>query len=190
MMNQDWDIKPRSKVCQKCQAPFADQKPYFTRLDFTKDGYQRMDSCEDCWASVDAKAGSHSAWKGIFRVPPPEPERGIKRETAESLLRSLMEDNDGSKRNTIYILAVMLERQRLLVDKETKVDKNGSRTLVDEHRKTGEVFVIPDPQLRLDQLDHVQQEVSLLLAGSEAPQVAANGGEAPAAPPAADAAES
>ncbi len=28
MINQEWDIKPRSMVCGKCQAPFADNQEY------------------------------------------------------------------------------------------------------------------------------------------------------------------
>ncbi len=34
---------------------------------------------------------------------------------------------------------------------------------IDEHMKTGEVFVIPDPQFRLNQLEQVRQEVAVLL---------------------------
>ena len=37
------------------------------------------------------------------------------------------------------------------------------RTLVYEHVKTGEVFVVPDPGLRLDQLEAVQTQVAALL---------------------------
>jgi hypothetical protein len=32
-----------------------------------------------------------------------------------------------------------------------------------EHVKTGEVFVIPDPQLRLEQIADVQQQIAGLL---------------------------
>ena len=35
--------------------------------------------------------------------------------------------------------------------------------LIYEHAKTGEVFVIPDPQLRLDQIEAVQNEVAAQL---------------------------
>ncbi len=46
----------------------------------------------------------------------------------------------------------------------------------------GETFVIPDPRLRLDQLEVVQQEVGAMLGvGAEAPAAPAPSAEAPAA---------
>jgi hypothetical protein len=35
--------------------------------------------------------------------------------------------------------------------------------LIYEHGATGDVFIVPDPQLRLDQLESVQNEVANLL---------------------------
>ena len=163
-MNQDWDIKPRSRVCQKCQADFVDHQPYFTWLSFTPEGYQRMDCCEPCSRSLPNDGSRHSSWKGIFKMPPPEPEKTIRRETAETLLRNLVANEATSSANVIYILAVMLERQRVLVEKEVRQREDGARILVYEHRKTGEAFLVRDPQLRLDQLDPVQAEVSAMLA--------------------------
>ena len=166
-MNQDWDIKPRSKACQLCSSTFVDRQPYFTALRFAAEGYTRTDCCEACWAKPESKAAGHSSWKGVFRLPPAEPERTVKKEAAESLLRGLLQKEEGTHRNAIYILAVMLERQRLFVEREVKVRDDGVRVRVYEHRKTGEVFLIPDPQLRLGQLEEVQKEVMALLAGSE-----------------------
>ena len=57
----------------------------------------------------------------------------------------------------------MLERKKLLKEIETKNAPDGQLTRIYEHTKTGEVFVIPDPQLRMDQIAQVQQEVAGLL---------------------------
>jgi hypothetical protein len=35
--------------------------------------------------------------------------------------------------------------------------------LIYEHGATGDVFIVPDPQLRLDELENVQNEVANLL---------------------------
>jgi len=35
--------------------------------------------------------------------------------------------------------------------------------LIYEHGATGDVFIVPDPQLRLDELENVQNEVADLL---------------------------
>ena len=179
-MTQDWDIKPLNKICLRCQAAFADHQRYWSMLAFGKEGYTRADFCEPCWQQATDKPPVHSAWQGVYRMPPPEPERSVKKETAESLLRGLIAQSDASNRNVIYILAVMLERQRLLVEREVRPQADGSRVLVYEHRKTADVFLVPDPQLRLDQLDQVQAEVMALITASEAAAAAA---AAPGAPP-------
>jgi hypothetical protein len=56
----------------------------------------------------------------------------------------------------------MLERKRVL--KQIKADQTEDRpVLIYEHAKTGDVFIVPDVRLRLDEIEHVQQEVSQLL---------------------------
>ena len=75
-----------------------------------------------------------------------------------------METDDPSKRNVIFILAVMLERRRILVEKEVQMPEGtGMKIRVYEHKQTGESFVVPDPQLRLKEIESVQMEVMELL---------------------------
>jgi hypothetical protein len=59
-------------------------------------------------------------------------------------------------------LAVMLERKRLLKVKE-QMTRDEKRIFIYEQPKTGDIFTIPDPNLRLDQLEHVQKDVADLL---------------------------
>jgi hypothetical protein len=165
-MAQDWDIKPREEACAGCQTPFADEQAYFSALVFDTNGYKRADYCEKCWLAKDEETVlPYSMWQGVYRMPAPEPEEPLKKETAETLLRKLMEDDDPTKANVIYILAVMLERNRLLVERDIQKNENGTLIRVYEHRKTGETFLVPDPRLRLDQLETVQQEVIAMLGG-------------------------
>lgn len=185
-MSQDWNIKPRGAACGACQKPFEDGQTYVTRLVFEGIDYTRDDYCDPCWSVEAAKKPRYSSWKGVFKVPPPEPERRVRKETAESLLRELLEQDTAARKNAIYILAVMLERQRVLVEREIRTSEGGERLVVYEHRKTGETFVLVDPQLKLTEIEPVQQEIMELLAGRGADGVPA---EAPAAPvPAAEAA--
>ena len=123
-----------------------------------------------CWQAAAGQEPRFSSWKGVFRVPPPEPDHRVKKETAETLLRELIARNDLSRKSTVYILAVMLERQRVFVERDVRTNDDGSRVIVYEHRKTGETFVIPDPQLRLTELEPVQREVAALLAGGSPPE--------------------
>ena len=81
------------------------------------------------------------------------------------MLRQFMETEDPTRQNAIFILAVMLERRRILVERDMKTREDGLKVRFYEHRKTGEIFVVPDPGLRLDELEQVQQEVITLLGG-------------------------
>ncbi|MBI2441669.1 MAG: hypothetical protein HYV35_09895 [Lentisphaerae bacterium] len=164
MINQDWDIKPRAALCGKCQTPFADGQEYISRLTFGTAGYERLDCCAACWTALTDTVQALSVWHGVFEMPPPPPPEPIKKETAESLLRALLEKNDPARGNVVFILAVMLERRRLLAEREVQRQDGGKIVRVYEHRRTGDTFIITDPQLRLDQIAQVQAEVMALLA--------------------------
>ena len=93
-----------------------------------------------------------------------------------------METDDPATRNVIFILAVMLERRRILVEKEVQMPEGtGQKIRVYEHKQTGESFVVPDPQLKLKEIETVQREVMELLG------ISPSAGKAAAAPAAAPA---
>ena len=164
-MSTDWDIRPRNESCDGCDQAFADRQAYHSALIFGENGYARQDYCAACWQRVDQAESLQGRWQGIFRLPAPPPEEALKRETAESLLRRFMEEEDETRGNVIYILAVMLERKRLLIERSVQDREDGSIVRIYEHRRSGETFVIPDPGLDLDQLEGVQTEVVELLGG-------------------------
>ena len=158
----EWDIQSRSENCTACRQPFADKAAYHTLLSFTTGGYTRRDLCPACFATA-SRDGVFSYWLGEFRTPPPPPPEPIQKETAETLLRKLVESTDPNHAAARYILAVMLERKRILRHRETTAGEQGAELLVYEHGRTGESFTIPDPHLRLDQLEEVQRQVADLL---------------------------
>ncbi len=164
-MAQEWDIKPRGTACSECATEFEDRQAYFSALLHGDSGYARSDFCRECWERRESDLSAYSAWQGIFMLPPPKEEEALKKETAESLLRKLMEEIEEDKIGIIYILAVMLERKRILEEKDVQVGDDGSVLRVYEHKKTGETFLIPDPQLELDKLEVVQQQVIDTLGG-------------------------
>jgi hypothetical protein len=69
---------------------------------------------------------------------------------------------DPANANACYVLAAMLERKKILKQIQTE-ERDRGRVLIYEHVKNGDVFVVPDPQLHLDQLEPVQNEVARLL---------------------------
>jgi hypothetical protein len=163
----EWNIQSRASACQSCKKTFADKEEFHTLLFDAKDGYERLDICQECWnqqfsqGAVDRK-GFISYWQSQYQVPPAAPPEPIQRETAETLLRKLLEQNDPAHAAARYILAAMLERKRLLKVK-AQLSRDGQRVFVYEHPKTGDLFQIPDPNLQLHQLDAVQKDVLHLL---------------------------
>ena len=131
-----------------------------------------MDICTGCYTKQFAEArdqrGFVSHWQGVYEAPPAVAPDAIRKDTAEDLLRKLVELNDPRYRAASYILAVMLERKRLLRVKE-QLRQGGSRTFIYEQPKTGDIFTIPDPDLQLDQLEAVQRMVGDLLEHGIAP---------------------
>lgn len=161
-MAQDWEIKARGHACAGTGEPFVDGQSLVSCLLHTPEGYERRDYSESGWASA-PRDQIVSFWKTRYEAPPPPAPEALKKETAESLLRHFMAKEDYSRVNAIYILAVMLERKRVLAEKDVQFREDGTKIRIYEHKKTGEVFTIPDPQLKLNELDSVQREVEELL---------------------------
>jgi len=162
----EWNIQSRARACVACGRSFVDQETYHTLLTEEKSELQRVDLCQTCWAkqfgegSRDRK-GFISYWHGVYEAPPP-PSEPIQKETAETLLRKLIALNDARYIPAGYILAVMLERKRLLKVKE-QITREGRRVFIYEQPKTGDLFTIIDPNLQLNQLENVQRDVAALL---------------------------
>ena len=162
----DWNIQSRAAACESCSRPFDDKQPLHTLLFDERAELRRMDICENCWQTqfsegARERKGFISHWQTVFVAPVPIAEP-IQKDTAETLLRKLIEQNDPQHAPAGYILAVMLERKRILKVKEQFV-RDGQRVFIYEHPKTGDVFTIADPNLRLDQLEQVQRDVAQLL---------------------------
>lgn len=161
----EWNIQGRGHGCEECGKPFADKESYHTLLVDENAEFRRSDVCVACWqgkfADAQTRSGFISHWQGAYEAPAPVTE-AIQKETAETLLRKLIELNDPQYIPAGFILAVMLERKRILKVKEQLV-RDGQRVFIYEQPKTGDVFTITDPNLRLDQLEQVQRDVAALL---------------------------
>jgi hypothetical protein len=176
----EWNIQSRASACEACARPFAGQQSLHTLLfDERAEQLRRMDVCEACWQSqfsdgARERKGFISHWQGIYEAPPAAVD-AIQKETAETLLRKLIEQNDPRYAPAGYILAVMLERKRILKVKE-QIVRDGKRVFIYEQPRTGDVFTIADPALHLDQLETVQRDVAALLEQGLNPNAPAQSG--------------
>ncbi len=163
----DWKIRSRSHECEACKVKFNDEQVYHTLLFAERKEHQRVDVCRDCWDEqyghgASDRKGFISHWSGIFHVPPPPPPEPLQKESADTALTKLVELGNQEYEPICFILSAMLERKRLLKVREEFRDE-GKRGFVYENPKTGDVFTIRDPELKLDELQDVQRDVALLL---------------------------
>ena len=156
----DWPIKPRADACAMTNRPFVEGEQFYTLLFREGNGFRREDLSEEAWATRNENIRPFSFWKARYDAPPATPPEALPKENAEELLRRFLSEH--AQPNACYVLAVMLERKRVLKQIKAEETENG-RVLIYEHAKNGDVFIVPDVQLRLDELEALQNEVAHLL---------------------------
>src|SRR5437667_9330041 len=156
----DWPIKQRSEICNATQRPFAPGEVFYTLLYREGDGFRREDLSEEAWRNRNENIQPFSFWKTRYE-PLPEMPEPLAKEDPEQLFRRLIV-SENPPANACYVLAAMLERKRVLKQIKTENAEKG-RLLIYEHGGSGDVFIVPDPGLKLDELESVQNEVAQLL---------------------------
>ena len=165
-MLQTWHIRSRANECALTGRPFDEGETFYTAIYFNPElnGYERRDVALDAWEQELAERTPFSYWKAVYeKVVVEEKPEITPKESALALLNRFIEEDDPKTENARYILTLMLERKKQLTPTSEKESEQG-KMLFYENKKTGEVFIIRDPELRLDELEQVQDEVAALLA--------------------------
>ncbi len=165
-MQQNWSIRSRAHTCALTGRPFEDGESFHTTIHFDPDenGYVRRDVCAEAWAQEVEQRKPVAAWKTIYsRVLAEAKPEITPKEGAQALLQRFIEEGDPRTENARYILALMLERKRQLHQTAEK-EIDGAKMLFYENRKTGEIFIVRDPELKLSEMADMQDEVATLLA--------------------------
>ena len=184
-----WHIKSRAHQCSISEKPFLDGEVFFTAIfpDPELSGYLRSDFSQEAWEAREDEAPSpFSFWRTVYR--PPEVEAKIEivdKDDPESLLKMMIEQDEAHTENTRYILAVMLERKKILVETDSQKTRTGLLRIY-EHRHSGEVFIVKDPLIPLREIAPIQEEVQRMLSPNEetpSSEEAPISGETPSAAP-------
>ena len=131
-------------------------------------GYERSDCHPECWKTAERDWEPFSIWDSVYFAPVKEEKKEpLRKEDAGELLRHLITLDDPAMKNVVYVLAVMLERSKILVERDRKELEDGTIRRVYEDRKNGDTFVILDPRIRLENLPEVQRQVVALLSGTK-----------------------
>jgi len=180
-MSQEWNIRSRGHACCVCAQTFTDKQPCVSVLRELPDAFERRDYHTLCWRDEPRDWQPYSLWEGAYEAPTVvRKEYPVKKETAETLLRRLILLEDPAMRNVVYVLAVMLERGKQLIERDAKPHESGGILRVYEHKKTTDISTVLDPRLRMDEIGAVQQQVVALLSGTTHLQPEAAGNDAAA----------
>ncbi|MFM2165907.1 MAG: hypothetical protein RIS79_278 [Verrucomicrobiota bacterium] len=165
-MQQNWHIRSRAHACAVTERPFEDGEVFHTAIYFDPDlnEYARRDICAEAWPAEKEARKPIAAWRTLYQKVEPEAKPEIApKASAQDLLQRFIEEGDPMNENDSFILALMLERKRQLVQTAEK-EIDGNKMLFYENKKTGEIFIVRDPELRLDEVAQIQEEVATILA--------------------------
>ena len=165
-LNDSWYIRLRSSTCHESKQPFTDGESFYTAIfrNEEKGEFERRDFCISAWETLANNADTskpYSFWRSTFETAPegPRDREVVGKESAEAMLRRLIEEDDAKSENARYILAVMLERKKIF--RQTDLKENDEvRMLFYEHIRSGEAFIVRDPNLKLTEIDALQEEVA------------------------------
>lgn len=166
-MADSYSIKSRSHRCSLTEVPFQEGDTFVAAIfpDPDSDGYLRRDFSLQAWQEKENNPEEEipfSFWKSHYKPPVKEEEVRVTSHNPEALFTKLVEENEEHTENARFILAVMLERKKLL--RETDTQQLPSALLrIYEHRKTGHVYIVKDPQIALADVDTIQEEIHRLL---------------------------
>lgn len=165
-MQQIWSIRSRAHECAVTARPFEDGEIFHTAIYFDpeENGYVRRDICTEAWPQELEARKPIASWKSSYQkvIAEARPEIASKASAME-LLQRFIEEGDPKTENARYILALMLERKRQIVQTAEK-EVDGAKMLFYENKKTGEIFIVRDPELLLDEVVQIQEEVATILA--------------------------
>ncbi len=173
-MAHEWNLRARSGACDVCHAEFAEGDTCYSVLRNVRPdlsgtfSFERVDRCRACWEKGE-KDDLSGSWKTVYHAERPASAEAAPKQTVETVLRAQLEAGDEARPGVCYLLAVMLERKRVLIERDVRPGGAGERVHVYEHRKTGELLLVTDPGLELAELTDLQAEILRLLDTPVAP---------------------
>jgi hypothetical protein len=158
MAGMEWNIKERSEVCSVTSTPFQEGDIFYTVLLEEKCELMRHDMSVEAWELRKESLRPLSFWRSVFKIESQAGHDALGKEDAESELRRLLALNDPANKKVCYLLALLLERKRILRAREhTNIE--GKSTVIYEHVQTQETFIIPEVHFKLNEVEAVQNEL-------------------------------
>jgi len=161
-LRESYHFSRRLNRCAVTDIPFEDGQVIYTAIffGFKEEGYLRKDYSTEGWNNrPDEDQLPFSSWKSKWKkTAKVESDQRLEKNNAESLLHRLSADDKPETETTRYILALMLERSKVIAEESSQNIKEGILRAY-RHKKSDELFLVKDPQLSLDEIVGLQEEV-------------------------------
>ncbi|MGJ8724513.1 MAG: hypothetical protein ACSHYB_08145 [Roseibacillus sp.] len=163
-MVENYSIKSRSHCCHLTGEAFQEDQPFIAAIfpDTEASGYIRLDYSVAAWDTREDETQPFSFWRSHYKPPVKEEETQVTPHDPQTLFAKLIEDDEAHTENARFILAAMLERKKIIRETDTQQLPTGLLRIY-ENRKTGDVFIVKDPQIALADVESIQEEVQQLL---------------------------
>ena len=158
----EWNIGKNAKKCLSCDRGFIENDEFFSALLDKGDAFIREDFCPDCWDQSD-KETVYSFWRSKVAGGKEPPKTKINIDVIFDLFIKLEDagDEEMSKLNLRFVLALYLMRKKILKLKSTKVVEN-SEILIFKAPDGKSDFELLNPNLDADQIEQITNEVKML----------------------------
>ena len=163
-MVEKYSIKSRAHCCHVTGEAFEEEQPFIAAIfpDPESSGYLRLDYSIESWDAREDETIPFSFWRSHYKPPVKEEDAQVTPHDPETLFAKLVEDDEAHTENARFILAAMLERKKVIRETDTQQLPTGLLRIY-ENRKTGDVFIVKDPQIALADVESIQEEVQQLL---------------------------
>ena len=158
----EWNISKKSKRCLSCDRGFLENDEFFSALFDKGDAFIRNDFCSDCWDQCD-KETVYSFWRSKVSESKEPPKTKININAIFDLFLKLENagDEDISKRNLRFVLALYLMRKRMLKLQSSKVVENREIMTFKAPNEKND-FELHNPNLDAEQIEQITNDVKML----------------------------
>ena len=162
-MAKEYDIAKFSGRCCRCERELAGGEEFVAALTDGGEQFSREDYCPACWDQrCQAAPQAFCIWRGRM----PEPEKPRRQLVGNEMLLDLFEKLDGqqepSKLNLRFVLALMLMRKKLLVYDRSDTDQAGNETWTMHYKGQDAPIEIAKPQLDEEKIAQLAEQLGAL----------------------------
>jgi len=180
----NWHIGKRGGACARCERAFDEDEPHVSTLVLRSDEPVREDVCQECFAGRTEEPETEVWWwRTRHRV---DKKRGLRLnlEAIEGLFLSLEGKEQANVSELRYVLCLILMRKRRLKIDRIVRDNKGEAMIVRRPRRK-EALRVAVHDFTPERMEDLRVRLVRIFDGDEA-DVAAPGGEEPAAEEPAD----